>query len=120
MHYINTLKQELSTTTCKTYEHDLLDERSVFDRHRCLMAAKFGVLVDEDRSKLLWVYRLPQLHKRPYKSRFIANSCSCTATRLSIIVTPCLLRLKKHVIKYCETVYERNGKKPILVYKKPR
>ena len=50
MHYINTLKQELSTA--KTYEHNRLDENSVVDRHRCHMAAKFGVLVDEDHSKL--------------------------------------------------------------------
>ena len=50
MHYINTLKQELSTA--KTYEHNRLDETSVVDRHRCHMAAKFGVFVDEDHSKL--------------------------------------------------------------------
>ena len=50
MYYINTLKQGLSTA--KTYEHNLLDERYVVDRYRCHMAAKFGVFVDEDHSKL--------------------------------------------------------------------
>ena len=48
MTYINTLKKEQSTSD----EHNLLDERSVVDRHRCHMAAKFGVFVDEDHSKL--------------------------------------------------------------------
>ena len=41
MYYINALKQELGTA--KTYEHNLLDEKSVVDRHRCHMAAKFGI-----------------------------------------------------------------------------
>ena len=36
--YINTKKQELCTAN--TYEHNLLDERSVIDRYRCHVAAK--------------------------------------------------------------------------------
>ena len=36
------------------------------DRHRCHMAAKFGVFVDEDHSKLPMLYWLPKLHKRPF------------------------------------------------------
>ena len=46
MYYVNTRKQELSTA--KSYEHNLLDEKSVVERHRYHMAAKFG---DEDHSK---------------------------------------------------------------------
>ena len=42
-----------------------LDERSVVDRHRCYLAAKFVVFVDEDYSKLPTLYRLPKLHKTP-------------------------------------------------------
>ena len=108
-YYINTLKQELSTA--KTYEHNRLDETYIVDRHRCHMAAKFGVFVDEDYSKLPTLYWLPKLHKQPYKSRFIANSSACTTTELSIVLTSGLTAIKKHVIKYCTTVYERNGKK---------
>ena len=74
------------------------------------MAAKFGLLVDEDHSKLPTLYWLPKLHKRPYKSRFIANSSACTTTELSILLTSCLSAIKNHVIKYCTTVYARNGK----------
>ena len=48
------------------------------------MAAKIRVFVDEDLSKLLTLYWLPKLHKRPFKSRFIAHSSSCTTTELSI------------------------------------
>ena len=66
MYYINILKQELGAA--KTYEHNLLDDRSVANRHRChnIMAAKFGVFVCEDHSKLPALYWLPKLHKRPY------------------------------------------------------
>ena len=75
------------------------------------MAAKFGVFVDDDQSKHPTIYWLPKLHKRPYKSRFIATSSSCTTTMLSIRLTSCLVATKNHVIKYYTTVYERNFKK---------
>ena len=82
-YYINTQKQELSTA--KTYEHNRLDETSIIDRHRYhFIAAKFGVFVDEDHSKLPTLYLLPKVHKWPYKLRFIANSSSFTTTDLSI------------------------------------
>ena len=74
------------------------------------MAAECGLFVEEDHSKLPTLYWLPKLHKRPYKSRFIANSCACRTTELSILLTSCLTAIKNHVIKYCTTVYERNGK----------
>ena len=61
------------------------------------MAAKFGLFVDEDHSKLPTLYWLHKLHKRPYKSRFIAKT-----TELSILLTYCLTAIKNHVIKYCK------------------
>ena len=81
------------------------------DRHRCHMAAKFVVFINEDHSKLPTIYWLPKLHKRPYKSRFIANSSSCTTNELSILLTSCLTAIKNNVIKYCTAVYERSGEK---------
>ena len=47
---------------------------------------------------------------KTYKARFTANSSSCTTTELSKLLTSCLTTIKKHVIKYCEKVYERSGK----------
>ena len=81
------------------------------------MVAKFGVFVDEYYSKLPTLYWLPKLNKIPYKSCFIANSSSCTTTELSIILTSCLNAIKNHVIKYCETVFERNLKNLFLSVK---
>ena len=40
----------------------------------------------------------------------MAFSSACTTTELSILLTSCLTAIKNHVIKYCTTVYERNGK----------
>ena len=37
VYYINTLKQEFSTS--KTHEYNLLDKRYVVDKHQCHMAA---------------------------------------------------------------------------------
>ena len=88
MYYINTLKLELSTA--KTYEHNRHDERSVVDKHGCHMMAKFGLFVNEDHSKIPTYYSLSKLHKRPYKSRLIANSSIYTTTKLSIPLISCL------------------------------
>ena len=41
---------------------------------------------------------------------FYCTSSSCTTTKLSIILTSCITAIKDHVIKYFETVFERNGK----------
>ena len=73
------------------------------------MAAKFGLFVDEDHGKLPTLYWLPKLHKRPYKSCFIASSSACTTTELSIRLTSCLTAIKNHVIKYCTKVYSRGN-----------
>ena len=81
------------------------------------MAAKFGLFVDEDHSKLPTLYWLPKLYKRTYKSCFIANSSACTTSELSILLASCLTAIKNHVIRYCTTVYERNGKKIFLSIK---
>ena len=74
------------------------------------MAVKIGVFVDEVYNKLPTLYWLPKHHKRPYKSRCIANSSSFTTTELSILLTSCLTAILNYVKKYCTTVNERNGK----------
>ena len=67
-------------------------------------------VLKEVLDKVPTLYWLPKLHKKPYKAIFIANSSSCTTTELSKLFTSCLTAVKKHVIKYCEKVYERSGK----------
>ena len=110
LHYINTLKQELSGT--KTYKETSEEKKSVVNGHCNHLALTFSVCVcvKERQDKLPTMYWLPKLHKRPYKARFIANSSSCNTTELSKLLTSCLTAVKNHVIRYCEKVYERSGK----------
>ena len=105
MHYIDTLKQQLSGT--KAYEQTSEKEKSVINNHIFHNATRFAVNVNEDQERLPTFYWLPKLHK---KARFIANSSSCTTTELSKLLTSYLTTIKNHVIKYCEKVYERSGK----------
>ena len=81
----------------RNFAQCMLNEISVVDRHRCHIAAKFNVFVDEDHSKLPTLYWLPTLNKRPYKSCLIANSSLCTTTELSITLTTCLIAIKNIV-----------------------
>ena len=108
LHYINTLKQELSGT--KAYKETTEEEKSVVNGHCNHLALKYSVCVKERQDRLPTMYWLPKLHKTPYKARFIANSSSCTTTELSKLLTSCLTAVKNHVIRYCEKVYERSGK----------
>ena len=48
-----------------TAQQTWLDETSIVDRHRCHMAAKFGLFVDEDHSKLPTLYWLPKFINGP-------------------------------------------------------
>ena len=105
LHYINTLKQELSGT--KAYKETSEEEKSVVNGHCNHLALKFSVCVKERQDRLPLMYWFPKLHKRPYKARFIADSSSCTTTELSKLLTSCLTAVKNHVIRYCEKVYER-------------
>ena len=105
----NTLKRELVDTNAYKLQPSL-SERVIVDGHGCHTALHFGVKAKENQDKVPTLYWLPKLHKKPYKARFIANSSSCTTTELSKLLTSCLTAVKKHVIKYCEKVYERSGK----------
>ena len=79
------------------------------------MAAKFGLFVDEDHSKLHKLYWLPKLHKRPYKSHFIARSSACTTTELSILLTSCLTEIKTMSFSIAQQ-FMKEMVKIILVY----
>ena len=74
-----------------------------------ILLLSFAVSIKEKQDRLPTLYWLPKLHKGPYKARLIANSSSCTTTVLSKLLTSCLTAVKKHWIRYYDTVYERDG-----------
>ena len=92
LHYY--LNKELGST--KTNQRTSTDEKSVVDNHFCHITIKLSVGISESQEKLLTLYWLPKLHKRPYKSRFIANTSSCTTAELSKTLTSCLTAVKNH------------------------
>ena len=94
----------------KAYEQSSAEGRSVINHNIFQNATGFGVSVDEVQERFPTFYWLPELHRQPYKSRFIANSSLCTPTELSKLLTSCLTTIKMHVIKYMyyEKVCERS------------
>ena len=100
MYYINTLKLELVDTNAYKLQPSL-SERVIVDGHGCHTALHFCVNAKENQDKVPTLYWLPKLHKKTYNARFI---------ELSKLLTSCLTVVKKHVIKYCEKVYERSRK----------
>ena len=92
LHYINTLKQELSGT--KAYKETSEEEKSVVNGHCNHLALKFSVCVKERQDRLPTMYWLPKLHKKTYKARFIANSSFCSTTELSKLLISCLTAVK--------------------------
>ena len=110
MHYIDTLKQELSGN--KAYEQTSEKEKSVINNHIFHNATRFAVSVNEDQERLPTFYWLPKLHKKPYKARFIANSSSCTTTELSKLLTSCLTTIKTHVIN----IVKKSMKGPVKIF----
>ena len=64
LHYIDTLKQELTGT--KAYEQTSEKERSVINNHIFRNATRFALSGNEDQGRLPTFYWLPKLHKQPY------------------------------------------------------
>ena len=97
LHYIDTLKQELSGT--KAYKETSDEEKSVVNGHCNYLVLTFSVCVKERQDRLPTMYWLPKLHKRPHKSRYIASSSACTTTELSKLLTSCSTAVTNHVIR---------------------
>ena len=68
LHYINTLKSELSTA--KTYELISTDDKSVVNKHCNEITTKFNVSITESQERLPTFYWLPKLHKKTLQSSF--------------------------------------------------
>ena len=116
LHYIKTLKQEPNGT--KAYKETSNDEKIVVKSHSNDLPYQFAVYVKECQDKLPTM--LPKLHKRAYKSRFIANSSSCSTTELSKLLTACLTAVKSRVIMNFGTVNGRSTKNMFMSIKHSR
>ena len=71
--------------------------RLAVNGHGCHTALHLGVKAkgnQENQGRVPTLYRLPKLHTKPYKARFIANSSSCTTTERSKLSATCLTAVK--------------------------
>ena len=76
------------TPTGRTSDPMIVRLSLLFDRHRFHMAAKFGVFLDENHSKLPTLNWLPKLHKRPYKSKYYLQQTSACYSALQRTLCP--------------------------------
>ena len=65
--------------------------------------------IKDDDCDLPTLYWTPNLHKCPYKQRFIAGFARCTTKPLSQILTSIFTAIKTSLQRYCETSYSRSG-----------
>ena len=101
LHYINTLKQELSDT--KAYKETSEEEKSVVNGHCNHLALKFSVCIKERQDRLPTMYWLP-------KHDLLQTQVLVLQLNFLNYKTSCLTAVKNHVIRYYEKVYERSGK----------
>ena len=109
-YYINTLKQELSTAKHMSIT-GLMRRLSLIGIDVIRQLSLGGLLMRTTKASYLRYAGYLNFIIGPIScARFIANSSACTTTELSSFLTSCLTGIKKHVIKYSTTVYERYGK----------
>tara|TARA_Y100001956_G_scaffold4622_1_gene4217 strand:- start:330 stop:1772 length:1443 start_codon:yes stop_codon:yes gene_type:complete len=106
LYYLTVLRNEITNT--KTYNLATSSEVDILDSH-VKECTKFNINLNDKFKKLPTLYWIPKLHKTPYKSRFIANSTSCTTKVISILLTSCLTIIKLHWKLYSFKVYENSG-----------
>ena len=110
MYYVDTLKCELIGTNAYKLQASLC-ERVVVDGHGCHTALKFGVNTKENKDKFHMLYWLLKLDKI-IKSKFFANSSSCTTTELSKVLSSCLNDTKNMLL----STAKRYMKEPVRIY----
>ena len=99
-----------------TYQRTNLFKSEILINHRSVLSS-FGVNTDkEDDIDLPSLYRIPKLHKDPYKQRFIAGS-SFSTKPLSKILTSILTAVKEGLKKYCDVIYSHSGINQIWILK---
>ena len=84
----------------------------VVDGHDCHTALHFGVKAKENQDKVPTSYWLHKLHIKPYKAIFIANSSSCRTTKLSKLLTSCLMAVKNML----SSTLKRYMRDPVKIY----
>ena len=112
-YYFETLIKELGINTTNispksTYilSTDSFDE--ILQSH-CKFIESVGLEMFEEDKNLHYLHWTLNLHKVPFKHRFIAGSSKCTTKDLSCLLTKVLTTIKDGLIRYCNTETSHNG-----------
>ena len=117
-HYIDILIEELGLHSLPgNPTYNLTASASeVLDSHKSVLTS-FGIQANSEELDLPYIYWIPEMHKNPYKHRFIAGSSKCSTKPLSILLTKLLTHIKQCPQKYCETAYSRSGVNQMSILK---
>ena len=80
----------LGTNLNSTYVTQDRTVDEIIQSHATTLEDVFDIKLQQRDKNLPQIYWIPNLHKTPYRARFIAGSSSCTTTRLSKLITKCL------------------------------
>ena len=104
-YYLDVVIKELNLNN--TYKEVHNKGVNIISRHLDYM--KNDIDVQEQHEQLPSFYWLPKLHKKPYGSRFIATSNTCTTKQLLSLLTSCFKTILIHYKQYCDGIYNHSG-----------
>ena len=97
-YYFECLIKELgidsNTSSNTTHKPTLLDKDEILANHRSFTIS-LNIPSGKESEDLPYLYRIPKLHKTPYKERYIAGSSTCSTKELSIHLTKILSAVKR-------------------------
>ena len=100
-YYVSILIEELGLNSFLGTLHTIL-QIFLHQNHESVLTA-FGIDPNEDELDLPYIYWIQNMHKNPYKHRFIAGSARCSTKPLSILLTKLLTHIKQGYQKWGES-----------------
>ena len=99
-----------------TYTPPTLTNEEILDNHRSALCS-FGISTKDEELDLPSLYWIPNLHKCPFKQRYIAGSAKCSTKPVSKLLTCILSAVKTGIQSYCDTSYSRGGVNQMWILK---
>ena len=118
-HYLQCLTTELGinrTTSNPTYSLTSFTKDEILQNHKSVLLS-FGINIKENEEDFQSLYRIPNLHKTPYKERYIAGSSKCLTKHLSKVLTTILSTVKDGLQKFCDEIYSTSDVNQMWILK---
>jgi len=107
--YIDCLVKELGiNNNTGNLTSTSLSKEEILSNHKSVISSSV-LSIKDDYVDLPSLYRIPKIHKCPYKEMYIAGSVKCFTRSLSKLLTTLLSTVKDGLQTYCDTACSRNG-----------